>query len=477
MPTKPASIGGLGYLGSYTLNLRPNPVPVALQVIFLDNGTGVPPYGKYQWSDGQNWQDLSGTSVAVANNLTTNDPTQALSAAQGVVIQNLIDSIPGGGGVTQIPFNSVLNMSGQYSYPDTVCGPGLTLTKPATLAAGASLAFNLIGNGTDDVAYGPGINVSGDAFNHASGRVNNMLAGENAGFLFLNNKVLGTITALVSAEVQDANKNKVIFTVNDAVTAVPAPGDFTFSDGKTCTAVVSAGSTFTATVNANFAAGATVTVSIPAGKFATASGTNSAVTAFPITNNVQFPTRADNMTRANSTLTMNSPSDGGSGYVSWLGGANAGILANQGYFVNGTIDSIQVLNTGNVDTSAQFVGLYLPNDEYPCIIFKGVDPNNYMRGVIHVATGGFILQKVIAGANSGVISEQPCGFTSGDTVKFQPRSSGSGTTGEIWVAVNGGAFTHIVALDYAIPPELAAGTFFGVECSGNGNNFRITQFG
>ena len=75
MSSKPQSIGGWGYIGSYLASQIPPAGLNALQVLFLDNGTGVPPYGSYQYSDGQTWQAFGGgggvTTFAALTDATT----------------------------------------------------------------------------------------------------------------------------------------------------------------------------------------------------------------------------------------------------------------------------------------------------------------------------------------------------------------------------------------------------------------------
>ena len=88
MSSKPQSIGGWGYIGSYLASQIPPAGLNALQVLFLDNGTGVPPYGSYQYSDGQTWQAFGGASTFAALGGVPGD-----NAALAAVLAGKTDSL------------------------------------------------------------------------------------------------------------------------------------------------------------------------------------------------------------------------------------------------------------------------------------------------------------------------------------------------------------------------------------------------
>ena len=76
MATMPSSIGGLNYVGNFLAAVMPTPQSVPLCFAFLDNGTGIAPYGSLMYSDGTQWlavlADQGATSLAVTvANLTT----------------------------------------------------------------------------------------------------------------------------------------------------------------------------------------------------------------------------------------------------------------------------------------------------------------------------------------------------------------------------------------------------------------------
>ena len=135
-----------------------------------------------------------------------------------------------------------------------------------------------------------------------------------------------TAPVFQSAQVANANKNKIVLTYNEDLSSsvIPATTDFSPSGGKTVTNVAISGPTVTLTVNSNYANGDTITVSYTPGtnKLQDLNGNFAAsLSSQSVTNNIQadFQTvvweNLVNTTESGGFLNYQAPTAGARGTV------------------------------------------------------------------------------------------------------------------------------------------------------------------
>jgi hypothetical protein len=186
-----------------------------------------------------------------------------------------------------------------------------------------------------------------------------------------------TPPTFVSAQVADANKDKILITMSETLAAtVPSTSAFTVSGGKTVSGVSIAGSVVTVTVNSVYAFGDTITVSYtqpgssqlqdPSGNLVATFGATS------VTNNIGAPATAPGAptigTATGGDMTASVPftapaSNGGAAITSYTAtsspGSITGTLSQAGSgtisvtgLTNGTAYTFTVTATNSAGTSA-----------------------------------------------------------------------------------------------------------------------------
>lgn len=127
--------------------------------------------------------------------------------------------------------------------------------------------------------------------------------------------------------------------------------------------------------------------------------------------------RSDNFTRADSTTTMNPPSDGGTNWVA-PGGATWGISSNQGFLAVSAAQAIIVLESSLSNVEVQCTFSVVGSDGG--LVARVADNNNYL--VLKVATNALTLFKNVGGftqiADAGAIT-----IANGDVIKLRCDSA------------------------------------------------------
>lgn len=127
--------------------------------------------------------------------------------------------------------------------------------------------------------------------------------------------------------------------------------------------------------------------------------------------------RSDNFTRADSTTTMNPPSDGGANWVS-VGSTTWGISANQGFLAVSAAQAIIVLESllSNVEVQCTFSVVGSDGG----LVARVADNNNYI--VLKVATNALTLFKNVSGftqiGDAGAVT-----VANGDVIKLRCDSA------------------------------------------------------
>lgn len=174
--------------------------------------------------------------------------------------------------------------------------------------------------------------------------------------------------------------------------------------------------------------------------------------------------RSDNFTRADSTTTMNPPSDGGSNWVA-PGGTTWGILSNQGRLVTLAGQAIIVLESllSNVEVQCTFPVVGSDGG----LVVREVDDSNYI--VLKVATNALTLFTRIGGGFTQIGDAGVITVANGDVIKLRCDSADL-----LSVFQNG-------ALKFSVTDASGSGnTSHGIRDNNDGvnrfSNFSITAF-
>lgn len=165
-------------------------------------------------------------------------------------------------------------------------------------------------------------------------------------------------------------------------------------------------------------------------------------------------TRTDNFNRADSSSSIGSPSDGGSGYVGSNG--TGGIFSNQAYFPTSPSSyNSRVLDCGSADADTQVTVSTTASFNYFLLPLRYTDDNNF--DMLFCEGTDCQFYKRISGTDTALGSAVSHTFANGDVVK----ASLSGTTYKIYI---NGSLASTQTLSSA-----NNGTMFGIGTFGNVN--------
>lgn len=135
--------------------------------------------------------------------------------------------------------------------------------------------------------------------------------------------------------------------------------------------------------------------------------------------------RTDNFNRANSTSTINPPSDGGSNWTAVVG--TWGIATNKGYDAGADAGGVVVLDstTSDVDVQATVSGHGGGSEDYG-LVGRLADSSNYL--LVREASGAYDLFKQVSGSFTAIFTGQGTA-ADGDVLKL----SMSGSTIKVFV--------------------------------------------
>jgi len=128
--------------------------------------------------------------------------------------------------------------------------------------------------------------------------------------------------------------------------------------------------------------------------------------------------RQDNFNRADSAVTIQSPSDGGSNYI--INSGTWGISGNQGYLAVAGTQRTAVLETSQTNIATE-VTIAVGSGDVGVVV-RGLDDDNYIVGTYNKAGGQMQIYRRVAGAFTQIGSTYNGTLNDGDVIKLSVDS-------------------------------------------------------
>lgn len=178
--------------------------------------------------------------------------------------------------------------------------------------------------------------------------------------------------------------------------------------------------------------------------------------------------RSDNFTRADSGVSIDSPSDAAGNYTTT---ATWGIASNTGYNADGAGSCCATLDASSADVEVQVTLTTIGGSGTggAGIGFRYVDANNFWRARARVSASTLSLQRMIAGSNTTIGTDYSYTPANGDVIKVVADGN------DITVYLNG--VSRITASDSTHNTATKHGLFVNSDTASRFDDLTITDLG